>query len=119
MYENYIGQCKAILLQCEKEYGQMINVRFYQEIVIPFFNVKHGQDAAVALTRSGANKLLRKVWEAFITRRDRIVAKEHAKTIQNQKSLIFNSIQLNCQPGNKLTTELTKNWRVLMLRLKA
>ena len=74
MYENYICQYKAILLQCEKEYD-------------PFFNAKYGQYATVALTRSGANKLLRKVWEAFITRRDRIVPREHAKTIQNQKKV--------------------------------
>ena len=85
MYENCICQYKAILLQCEKEYDLMINVRLYQEIVIPFFNVKHGQYAAVALTRSGANNLLRKVWEAFIIRRDRIIAREHAKMVQNQK----------------------------------
>ena len=52
MYENYICQYKAILLQCEREYDLMINVRLYQEIVIPFSNVKNGQYAAVALTRS-------------------------------------------------------------------
>ena len=48
----------------------MINGRLYQEIVLPFFNVKHGQFVAVALTRSGANKLLRKVWESFVSKRD-------------------------------------------------
>ena len=51
MYENYICQYKAILLQCKKDFDLMINVRLYKEIVIPFFNVKHGQYAAVALTR--------------------------------------------------------------------
>ena len=61
MYENYICQYKAILLQCKKEYGLMINDRLCQEILFPFFNVRHGQYAAVALTRSGANNLLRKV----------------------------------------------------------
>jgi len=66
MYENYICQYKAILLQCEKDFDLMINVRLYQEIVVPYFTVKHGQFAAVALTRSGANKMLRKAWEAFI-----------------------------------------------------
>ena len=48
MYENCICQYKAILLQCEREYDPMINARLYQEIVIPFFNVKHGQYATVA-----------------------------------------------------------------------
>ena len=66
MYENYICQYKAILLQCERDYDVIINVRLYQEIVLPFFQRKHGQFAAVALTRSGANKLFKKVWEAFI-----------------------------------------------------
>ena len=28
---------------------------------------------------------MRKVWEAFITRSDRIIAREHAKTVQNQR----------------------------------
>ena len=85
MHKNYICQYKAILLQCEREYDLVINVRLYHEIVLPFFNVKHTQFAAVALSRSGENKLLRKVWEAFITRRDRIVSREHAKTVNNQK----------------------------------
>ena len=47
MYENYLCQYKAILLQCEREYSLMINVRLYQEIVLPYFTVKHGQFAAV------------------------------------------------------------------------
>ena len=57
----------------------MINVRLYQEIVVPYFSVKHGQFAAVALTRRGAKKMLRKVWEAFTLRRDRILLREHQK----------------------------------------
>ena len=60
MYKNYICQYKAILLQCEEDYYLMINVRLYQEIVLPYFEIKHGQFAAVALTRSGASKMLRK-----------------------------------------------------------
>jgi hypothetical protein len=79
MYENYICQYKALLLQCERDYDLMINVKLYQEIIVPLFAIKYGQFAAVALTRSGANKLLRKVWESFITKRDRIVLKEQQK----------------------------------------
>ena len=63
----------------------MINVRLYQEIVLPFFTNKHGQFAAVALTRSGANKMFRKVWESFIIRRDRITLREHNRTLSSQK----------------------------------
>ena len=85
MYENFICQCKAILLQYERDFDIMINVTLYQEIVLPFFTIKHGQFAAVALVRSGANKLLRKTWEAFIIRRDRIVIRDHQKSLANQK----------------------------------
>ena len=67
MYENYICQYKALLLQCEQEFDLMINVRLYQEIIVPLFTIKHGQFAAVALSRSGATKLLKKkLWGAFI-----------------------------------------------------
>jgi len=85
MYDNYICQYKALLLQCERDFDLMINVRLYQEIVLPYFQIKHGQFAAVALVRSGANKMLRKVWEAYIIRRDRIVLREHQKNINDQR----------------------------------
>ena len=85
MYENYMCQYKAILLQCERDFDIIINVRLYQEIVVPYFSVKHGQFAAVALTRSEANTLLRKVLEAFILRRDRILLREHQKTLADQR----------------------------------
>ena len=49
MYENDICQYKALLLQCEQEFEIMINVRLYQEIIVPLFQIKHGQFAAVAL----------------------------------------------------------------------
>ena len=63
----------------------MINVKLYQELVIPHFTLKHGQYAAVAVIRSGANKLLKKVWEAFINKRDKLILREHAKVVQNQR----------------------------------
>ena len=85
IYDNYICQYKALLLQCEKDFDLMINVRLYKEIVIPHFNVRHGQYAAVALTRCGANLMLRKVWDAFINKRERIISRDHAKTLQSQK----------------------------------
>ena len=85
MYNNEIVLYKALLMQCEKDFDLMINVRLYQEIVIPNFNLRHGQFAVVAVVRSGANKLLKKVWEAFITRRDKLISREHAKIVQNQR----------------------------------
>ena len=51
MDENYICQYKAVLLQCERDFDLMSNARLYQDIAVPYFTVKHGQFAAVALTR--------------------------------------------------------------------
>ena len=85
VYENYIYQYKALLLQCEQEFEIMINVRLYQEIIVPLFQIKHGQFAAVALCRGGATKSLKKVWEAFIVRRDRLVLKEQQKSLQTKQ----------------------------------
>ena len=48
MYENYICQYNALLLQCEQDYELRITVRLHHEIVLPFFKIKHGQFAAVA-----------------------------------------------------------------------
>ena len=39
----------------------MTNVRLYQEMVLLYFSIKHGQFAAVALRRSSANKMLRQI----------------------------------------------------------
>ena len=85
IYNNEIVAYKALLCQCERDFDLMINVRLYQEIVIPNFTLRHGQFAAVAVVRSGANKLLKKVWETFITRRDKIIARDHAKVVQSQR----------------------------------
>jgi len=85
MNNNEIVLYKALLFQCERDFDLMINVRLYQEIVIPNFTLRHGQFAAVAVVRSGANKLLKKVWETFITRRDKIIARDHAKVVQGQR----------------------------------
>ena len=85
MYNYEIALYKALLMQCEKEYDLMINVKLYHDLVIPHFSIRHGQFAAVAVTRSGANKVLKKAWEAFITKRDKFISREHAKVIQNQR----------------------------------
>ena len=85
IYNYEIALYKALLLQCERDYDLMINVKLYQELVIPHFTLKHGQYAAVAVIRSGANKLLKKVWEAFINKRDKLILREHAQVVQNQR----------------------------------
>ena len=109
MYENYLCQYKAILLQCEREYELMINIRLYQEIVIPFFTVKHGQIAAVALVRSGANKMLRKAWEAFIMRRDGIILKEYNKSRLNQKKIEAQLENAQLSAGQQLDNRVDQN----------
>ena len=85
IYNYEIAVYKALLMQCEKDFDLMINVQLYQELVIPHFTLKHGQYAAVAVIRSGVNKLLKKVWEAYINKRDKLILREHAKVVQNQR----------------------------------
>ena len=97
----------------------MINVRLYQEIVVPYCNLKHGQSAAVALTRSGANKVLKKVWEAFITRKIESSRENMQKLFKIRESLTPSFKLPNSQPDSKLTKELMKTLLVLMLRSKA
>ena len=109
MYENYIFQHKALLLQCEREHDLMINVRLYHEIVLPFFRIKHGQFDAVALTRSGANKMLKKVWEAFIIRRDIIILREHHKTLNTQKKYDAQIKAAQQTAGQQIDSRCDKN----------
>ena len=87
----------------------MINVRLYQEIVLPFFTNKHGQFAAVALTRSGANKMFRKVWESFIIRRDRITLREHNRTLSSQKKLDAQLETAQLSAGQKIDRRIDQN----------
>ena len=87
----------------------MINVRLYQEIVLPFFTNKHGQFAAVALTRSGANKMCRKVWESFIIRRDRITLREHNRTLSSQKKLDAQLETAQLSAGQKIDRRIDQN----------
>ena len=119
MYENYICQYKALLLLCERDFDLMINVRLYKEIIVPIFTIKHGQYAAVALTRSGANKLLRKVWESFVSKRDRILLKEHQKVINVQKK--FDSQLLNAQQsaGQQIDDRVDKTLAGLDAKVKS
>ena len=62
MYENCICQYKVLL-----------------------FKIKHGQFAAVALSRSGATKHLKKLWETYVIKRDRVVLREHHKALNSQR----------------------------------
>ena len=87
MYDNNICQYKALLLQCERDFDLMINVRLYHEIILLFFEIKHGQVAVVALTRSGATKLLNFFLGSFILKRDRLILREQHKSVNSQNKV--------------------------------
>ena len=119
MYENYLCQYKALLLQCERDFDLMINVRLYQEIVLPYFTIRHGQFAAVALVRSGANKMLRKVWVAYITKRDKIVLKEHNKTLQIQRKFDAQLENAQLSAGQQIDNRIDQNLAGLDAKVKS
>ena len=97
----------------------MINVRLYQEIVLPYFTIRHGQFAAVALVRSGANKMLRKVWVAYITKRDRIVLKEHNKTLQIQRKFDAQLENAQLSAGQQIDNRIDQNLAGLDAKVKS
>ena len=119
MYENYLCQYKAILLQCEREFDLMINDTLYQEIVLKYFTIRHGQFAAVALVRSGANKLLRKVWVSFIAKRDRIILKEHNKNLQIQKKFDSQLEKAQLTAGQQIDNRIDQNLADLDAKVKS
>jgi len=119
MYNNEIVLYKALLFQCERDIDLMINVRLYQEIVIPNFTLRHGQFAAVAVVRSGADKLLKKVWEAFITRRDKIISREHAKVIQSQRKFDTQLQTAQMSAGQQIDKRIDEKFTILMQKSKA
>ena len=88
------------------------------KIVLPFFKIKHGQFAAVALT-SGANKLLKKVWESFLIRRDRIIMREQHKILNSQKK--FNDQLKAAQrfAGEQIDSRCDKNLANLDAKVKS
>ena len=73
------------------------------------FNVQEVVLVRIALPRTGANKLLRKVWEVFITRRDRIVSREHTKTVYNQKKFDAQLQTAQLPAGQKIDNRIDKN----------
>ena len=101
----------------------MINVQLYQEIVLPFFTIMHGQFAAVALTRSGANKMLREVWEAlweaFIIRRDRITLREHNRTLTGQKRFDAQLENAQLSAGQQIDRRIDQNLAGLDAKVKS
>ena len=97
----------------------MINVRLYHEVVLPFFKIIHGQFAAVALTKSGANKLLRKVWEAFIICRDRIMSRENNKTIISQKKYDAQLKAAQQSAGQQIDNRIDQNLAALVCTIHA
>ena len=97
----------------------MINVRLYKEIIVPIFAIKHGQFAAVALTRSGANKLRRKVWESFINKRDRIVLREHQKVVNSQRKFDSQLLIAQQSAGQQIDNRVDQNLVGLDAKVKS
>ena len=97
----------------------MINVRLYQEIVVPYCNLKHGQSAAVALTRSDANKVLKKVWETFITQKYRMNSREHAKVVQNQRKFDTQLQTAQLSAGQQIDKRIDENLASLDAKVKS
>ena len=114
MHKNYICQYKALLLQCERDFDQMINVRLYQEMVLLFLRF-----AAVALTRGGANKMLRKVWEAFFIQRDKIVLREHHKSVGNQNKFDAQLKVAQQSAGQQIDSRVDKSLACLDAKVKS
>jgi len=94
----------------------MINVRLYQEIVIPNFTLRHG---AVAVVRSGANKLLKKVWEAFIIRRHKIISREHAKVVQSQRKFDTQLQTAQMSAGQQIDKRIDEKFTNLHAKVKS
>ena len=97
----------------------MINVRLYKEIIVPIFAIKHGQFAAVALTRSGANKLQRKVWESFINKRDKIVLREHQKVVNSQRKFDSQHLIAQQSAGQQIDNRVDQNLVGLDVKVKS
>ena len=58
------------------------------------------------------------MWEAFITRRDRIVAREHATTIQNQKKFDIQLQKAQLPAGQQIDNRIDKNLAGLDAKVK-
>ena len=97
----------------------MINVRLYQEVVLPYFSIKHGQFAAIALTRSGASKMLRKVWKAFILRRERLVLRDNHKNLNDQKKFDAQVKAAQQSASQKIDNRVDKNMAGLDAKVKS
>ena len=58
---------------------------FIKKSLFHSFKSNTANFSAVALSRGGATKLLKKVWEAFIVRSDRIGLREQQTSLQTKK----------------------------------
>ena len=63
--------------------------------------------------------MLRKVWEAFIIRRDRIVLREHHKILNDQRKFDAQLKSAQQSAGQQIDNRVDKIWLVWMLKSKA
>ena len=89
--------------------------------MVCFFNLKHGQFAAVTVIRSGANKVLKKVWEGFISQKDRIISREHAKVVHLQSQRKFDTQLQTAQlsAGQQIDKRIDENLAGLDAKVKS
>jgi hypothetical protein len=69
--------------------------------------------------RSGVNKLLRKAWEAFIMRRDRIILKVHNKSLLNQKKFEAQLENAQLSAGQQIDNRVDQNLAGLDAKVKS
>ena len=72
------------ILQSEQEFEGTINVRLYEGNIVPLFEIKDGQFADVALSWK-CYKTPKKLWEAFIIKRGRVLLREHHKSLNSNR----------------------------------
>ena len=63
--------------------------------------------------------MLRKVWEAFIIRRDRIILKEHNKSLQNQKKFDAQLENAQLSAGQQIDNRIDQNLAGLDAKVKS
>ena len=81
--------------------------------------LSHTSQSGIALVRRGANKLLRKVWVSFIAKRDRIILKEHNKTLQIQKKFETQLENAQLSAGQQIDNRIDQNLAGLDAKVKS
>ena len=63
--------------------------------------------------------MLRKVWEAYVTKKDRIILKEHNKTLQTQKKFESQLENAQLSAGQQIDNRIDQNMAGLDAKVKS